>query len=213
MVLYYILLPLAWIVFHIGFRVECIGRENLKKVRTSGCIIAPNHVSAIDPVFVVITRFWGKRMVVFAKKELFEINALLTWFFRCMGALCVRGTRDELETIDKTVEVCKNGGTLLIFPEGTRSKDGRVGRGKTGVALIAAQTGAPVVPVGITFTGKLHFRSQIIVRFGKPIQAAELALGEDPKPRELAALKNRIMTEIKGLVDEPPLPPAEPVQE
>ena len=51
MVLYYILLPLAWIVFHIGFRVECIGRENLKKVRTSGCIIAPNHVSAIDPVW------------------------------------------------------------------------------------------------------------------------------------------------------------------
>lgn len=80
MVLYYILLPLAWIVFHIGFRVECIGRENLKKVRTNGCIIAPNHVSAIDPVFVVITRFWGRRMVVFAKKELFEINVLLTWF-------------------------------------------------------------------------------------------------------------------------------------
>ena len=116
MVLYYILLPLAWIVFHIGFRVECIGRENLKKVRTSGCIIAPNHVSAIDPVFVVITRFWGRRMVVFAKKELFEINVLLTWFFRWMGALCVRGTREELDVIDQTVEACRNGGTLLIFP-------------------------------------------------------------------------------------------------
>ena len=93
MVLYYILVPLAWIVFHIGFRVECVGRENLKKVQTRGCILAPNHISAIDPVFVVITRFWGRRMVVFAKKELFEINALLTWFFRCCGALCVRGTK------------------------------------------------------------------------------------------------------------------------
>ena len=126
MVLYYILLPLAWIVFHIGFRVECIGRENLKKVRTSGCIIAPNHVSAIDPVFVVITRFWGRRMVVFAKKELFEINVLLTWFFRWMGALCVRGTREELDVIDQTVEACRNGGTLLIFPEGTREKEGKL---------------------------------------------------------------------------------------
>lgn len=122
MVLYYILLPLAWIVFHIGFRVECIGRENLKKVRTSGCIIAPNHVSAIDPVFVVITRFWGRRMVVFAKKELFEINVLLTWFFRWMGALCVRGTREELDVIDQTVEACRNGGTLLIFPEHPRKR-------------------------------------------------------------------------------------------
>ena len=115
MVLYYILLPLAWIVFHIGFRVECIGRENLKKVRTSGCIIAPNHVSAIDPVFVVITRFWGRRMVVFAKKELFEINAFLSWFFRCAGAVCVRGTKEEVAVIDRTVEACKNGRTLLIL--------------------------------------------------------------------------------------------------
>ena len=96
MVLYYILLPLAWLVFHIGFRVHTVGRENLRKVQTKGCIIAPNHVSAIDPVFIVISRFWGRRMLVFAKKELFEINALLTWFFRCSGALCVRGTKEEL---------------------------------------------------------------------------------------------------------------------
>ena len=75
MVIYYILLPLAWLVFHIGFRVHTVGRENLRKVQTKGCIIAPNHVSAIDPVFIVISRFWGRRMIVFAKKELFEINA------------------------------------------------------------------------------------------------------------------------------------------
>ena len=122
MVLYYILLPLAWLLFHIGFRVQSVDRENLKKIGTKGCIIAPNHVSAIDPVFIVITRFWGQRMTVFAKKELFEINALLTCFFRWMGGVCVRGTKDELTAIDETVEKCKAGGTLLIFPEGTREK-------------------------------------------------------------------------------------------
>ena len=93
MVLYYILLPLAWIVFHVGFRVRAEGRDNLKKIRTRGYILAPNHISAIDPVFVIITRFWGRRMIVFAKKELFEINAFLSWFFRCAGAMCVRGTK------------------------------------------------------------------------------------------------------------------------
>ena len=113
MVLYYILLPLAWIVFHVGFRVRAEGRDNLKKIRTRGYILAPNHISAIDPVFVIITRFWGRRMLVFAKKELFEINALLTWFFRCCGALCVRGTKEELEIIDRTVEACRAGETLL----------------------------------------------------------------------------------------------------
>lgn len=179
MVLYYILLPLAWLVFHIGFRVECVGRENLKKVQTGGCILAPNHVSAIDPVFVVITRFWGKRMVVFAKKELFEINALLTWFFRCMGALCVRGTRDELETIDKTVEVCKNGGTLLIFPEGTREKEGKLLPPKSGLFVIAAQAAVDVVPVRILYDtpdGKMRLFCKAKVIYGEPMPAAQFAM-------------------------------------
>lgn len=179
MVLYYILLPLAWLVFHIGFRVECVGRENLKKVQTGGCILAPNHVSAIDPVFVVITRFWGKRMVVFAKKELFEINALLTWFFRCMGALCVRGTRDELETIDKTVEVCRNGGTLLIFPEGTREKEGKLLPPKSGLFVIAAQAAVDVVPVRILYDtpdGKMRLFCKVKVIYGEPMPAAQFAM-------------------------------------
>ena len=103
MILYYILVPFAWLLWHIGFRIHVEGRENLKKVQTKGCILAPTHVSAIDPVFIVVTR-WGRRMIVFAKKELFEINALLTWFFRCCGAVCVRGTKDEMAAIEQTVE-------------------------------------------------------------------------------------------------------------
>ena len=196
MVLYYILLPLAWLVFHIGFRVECVGRENLKKVQTGGCILAPNHVSAIDPGFVVITRFWGKRMVVFAKKELFEINALLTWFFRCMGALCVRGTRDELETIDKTVEVCKNGGTLLIFPEGTREKEGKLLPPKSGLFVIAAQAAVDVVPVRILYDtpdGKMRLFCKVKVIYGEPMPAAQFAMESRRDLKTLRANKQALL--------------------
>lgn len=196
MVLYYILLPLAWLVFHIGFRVECVGRENLKKVQTGGCILAPNHVSAIDPVFVVITRFWGKRMVVFAKKELFEINALLMWFFRCMGALCVRGTRDELETIDKTVEVCKNGGTLLIFPEGTREKEGKLLPPKSGLFVIAAQAAVDVVPVRILYDtpdGKMRLFCKVKVIYGEPMPAAQFAMESRRDLKTLRANKQALL--------------------
>ena len=196
MVLYYILLPLAWLVFHIGFRVECVGRENLKKVQTGGCILAPNHVSAIDPVFVVITRFWGKRMVVFAKKELFEINALLTWFFRCMGALCVRGTRDELETIDKTVEVCKNGGTLLIFPEGTREKEGKLLPPKSGLFVIAAGAGVDVVPCRIHYDtpdGRMHLFCRVRVIYGEPMPAAQFAMESRRDLKTLRANKQALL--------------------
>lgn len=202
MVLYYILLPLAWLVFRIGFRVECVGRENLKKVQTSGCILAPNHVSAIDPVFVVITRFWGKRMVVFAKKELFEINALLTWFFRCMGALCVRGTRDELEAIDKTVEACKNGGTLLIFPEGTREKEGKLLPPKSGLFVIAAQAAVDVVPVRILYDtpdGKMRLFCKVKVIYGEPMPAAQFAMESRRDLKTLRANKQALLDAWKKL--------------
>ena len=196
MVLYYILLPLAWIVFHIGFRVECIGRENLKKVRTSGCIIAPNHVSAIDPVFVVITRFWGRRMVVFAKKDLFEINVLLTWFFRWMGALCVRGTREELDVIDQTVEACRNGGTLLIFPEGTREKEGKLLQPKSGLFVIAAQAAVDVVPVRILYDtpdGRMKLFCKVKVVYGEPMPAAQFAMESRRDLRTLRANKQALL--------------------
>ena len=196
MVLYYILLPLAWIVFHIGFRVECIGRENLKKVRTSGCIIAPNHVSAIDPVFVVITRFWGRRMVVFAKKELFEINVLLTWFFRWMGALCVRGTREELDVIDQTVEACRNGGTLLIFPEGTREKEGKLQQPKSGLFVIAAQAAVDVVPVRILYDtpdGRMKLFCKVKVVYGEPMPAAQFAMESRRDLKTLRANKQALL--------------------
>ena len=147
MVLYYILVPLAWLVWHIGFRIRVEGRENLKKVQTKGYILAPTHVSAIDPVFIVVTR-WGRRMVVFAKKELFEINAFLTWFFRCCGGVCVRGTKDEMAVISQTVEACKQGKTLLIFPEGTREKEGKLLPPKSGLFVIAAEAGVDVVIYG-----------------------------------------------------------------
>lgn len=196
MVLYYILLPLAWIVFHIGFRVECIGRENLKKVRTSGCIIAPNHVSAIDPVFVVITRFWGRRMVVFAKKELFEINVLLTWFFRWMGALCVRGTREGLDVIDQTVEACRNGGTLLIFPEGTREKEGKLLQPKSGLFVIAAQAAVDVVPVRILYDtpdGRMKLFCKVKVVYGEPMPAAQFAMESRRDLKTLRANKQALL--------------------
>ena len=179
MVLYYILLPLAWIVFHIGFRVECVGRENLKKIETRGCILAPNHISAIDPVFVVITRFWGRRMVAFAKKELFEINGFLSWFFRCAGAVCVRGTKEELGVIDDTVAFCKEGGTLLIFPEGTREKEGTFLPLKSGLFLIAAQAAVDVIPVRIVYhtpDGKMKLFCKVTVSYGAPIPAGQCAM-------------------------------------
>lgn len=202
MILYYILLPFAWLIFHLGFRVQTVGRENLKKVQTKGCIIAPNHISAIDPVFVVITRFWGRRMLVFAKKELFEINAFLSWFFRCAGALCVRGTKEELDVIDRTVEECRSGGTLLIFPEGTREKEGKFLQPKSGLFVIAAQAGVDVVPVRICYDtpdGRMHLFCRVRVIYGEPMPAAQFAMEGRRDMKVLRANKQALLDAWEGL--------------
>ena len=203
MVLYYILVPLAWLVWHIGFRIRVEGRENLKKVQTKGYILAPTHVSAIDPVFIVVTR-WGRRMVVFAKKELFEINALLTWFFRCCGGVCVRGTKDEMAVISQTVEACKQGKTLLIFPEGTRYKgeEGGVGEFKNGAFRIAVKTGAPVVPVAVTGARALFEANgnrcrpgSVRIKIMSPIQTAGMSKAEQKQLPD--AVRQSILAALK----------------
>ena len=196
MVLYYILLPLAWLVFHIGFRVRTEGRENLKKVQTRGYILAPNHISAIDPVFVIITRFWGRRMIVFAKKELFEINAFLSWFFRCAGAMCVRGTKEEVAVIDETVARCQNGESLLIFPEGTREKDGTFLQPKSGLFVIAAAAAVDVVPVRIHYEtpdGKMKLFCKVRVVYGEPMPAARFAMESRRDMKKLRANKQALL--------------------
>lgn len=196
MVLYYILLPLAWLVFHIGFRVRTEGRDNLKKVQTRGYILAPNHISAIDPVFVIITRFWGRRMIVFAKKELFEINAFLSWFFRCAGAMCVRGTKEEAAVIDETVARCQNGESLLIFPEGTREKDGTFLQPKSGLFVIAAAAAVDVVPVRIHYEtpdGKMKLFCKVRVVYGEPMPAARFAMESRRDMKKLRANKQALL--------------------
>ena len=195
MVLYYILVPLAWLVWHLGFRIRVEGRENLKKVQTGGYILAPTHVSAIDPVFVAITR-WGRRMVVFAKKELFEINPVLSWFFRSCGAVCVRGTRDEVTVIQDTVEACKQGRTLLIFPEGTREKEGKLLPPKSGLFVIAAQAGVDVVPCRIHYDtpdGRMHLFCRVRVIYGEPMPAEQFAMENRRDTKKLRANKQALL--------------------
>ena len=178
MILYYILVPFAWLFVAYRLPHPCRGPRKPEKVQTKGCILAPTHVSAIDPVFIVVTR-WSRRMIVFAKKELFEINALLTWFFRCCGAVCVRGTKDEMAAIEQTVEKCRNGETLLIFPEGTREKDGKLLPPKSGLFVIAAGAGVDVVPCRILYDtpdGKMHLFCKVRVIYGEPMPAEQFAM-------------------------------------
>lgn len=182
-------------IFKMYYNLSFEGREN---VPTDGSnIFASNHRSYTDPVLIALpTRVPCTYM---AKEELFKQNIFFKWLITAFGAFPVTRGNGDTAVIDTSIEKLNSGKNLVIFPEGTRSKDGTVGKGKTGVALIAALAQVPVIPVGINFEGKLKFRKKIIVRFGKPISPEELNI-TSANPRELKRLKGIIMDEITKLV-------------
>ena len=180
-----------------NFHIE--GWENVPK--EEGVIIASNHRSYADPVILTIPM--RKPVTYMAKEELFE-NKLFAAFIRFLGAFPVKRGAGDMKVIDDCVDILKSGKNLVIFPEGTRSKSNKVGRGKTGVAMIAARSGADVLPVGIVFEGeKLHFRTKVTMKIGKLIKAEDIAVPEGCSTKELQRVKKIIMGAITELVEGP----------
>ena len=198
--MYYLAKFLVRLYFMIMFRLRFEGRENIPKDTT--VIYACNHRSNADPPLLGC----GARgkFAFMAKEELFR-NKLFAWLIRSLGAFPVARGKGDTTVIDTAVERLGSGRSLMIFPEGTRSKDGKVGKGHTGAALISAKAGKPIIPVGICYGEKLRFRSPLTVRFGEPIAPDEYCeICDAPNPRQLVKLKNRYMADIKLLVEGDP---------
>ena len=204
--MYYIVKFLVRVYFRIMYRLRIEGRENIPEDGT--VIYACNHRSNADPPF--LGSFARGRFAFMAKEELFR-NRLFAWLISSLGAFPVSRGNGDTAVIDTAVERLGSGRSLMIFPEGTRSKDGKVGRGHTGAALIAARSGKQIVPAGIVYGEKLKFRTPLTLKFGSPIDPAEYCeICDSPNPRQLVKLKNRYMAEIKLLVEgEPESAPAE----
>ncbi len=148
------------------------GRENVPK--RGGVILVSNHLNNADPC--VIPGALNRRIVTMAKKEMFKwpvINIL----FQMISAFPVDRQGADLGALREAQRTVNSGLPLLMFPEGTRSKDRQLHRGFSGSALVAYRTGAPIVPVAIT--GTEHFMwpflflkpfigPKVTIRFGKP---------------------------------------------
>ncbi len=179
-------------------RVRVIGQENLPSADVP-LVLCSNHISNWDPVMLVVVQ--RKRHIHFmAKAELFK-NRLFAWFLgKQIGAFAVhRGTGDT-GAIDTAKKIVEEGKVMGIFPEGTRSKDGKLMRAKSGAALIVSQTGATVQPVAVVARDQRVrlFRRTLIV-YGKPLTPADLHLdGENP---DLRYASRRLMEVIGELIE------------
>lgn len=185
------------IAFKIWYKIEIVGKENIPK--GGGNIFASTHRSYADPVLLAIA--CKTPFSFMAKEELFQGNKFFAWLIGWLGAFPVKRGKGDTEAIDKSLEELNKGRNLIIFPEGTRSKDGKVGKIKTGVALIGAVAQTAIVPSAICFEGKLKFRKKIILAFEKPIEPAEIGV-TSTSARELKILKTKISEDINNMVNE-----------
>lgn len=165
-------------VARLVFRPRIIGKKNVPA--TGAVLIASNHLSFLDSV--VVTLVAPRSISFLAKAEYFTGTGFKGWlsraFFTGIGAIPVeRGAGHAAQdALDSGLGVLRDGGAFAIYPEGTRSRDGRLYRGRTGVAWLALTAGAVVIPVALTGTEKLQPAgskrvrvARITVEFGVPM--------------------------------------------
>ena len=163
--------------------------EGLEQVpRTGPLILASNHQSFIDSV--VIPAVTPRPVNFLAKSDYFEGRGvkgrLVKEWFVIFGAMPVdrEDSKAALASLDTALAVLGEGGAFGIYPEGTRSRDGRLYRGRTGVAQLALTSGAPIVPIGLLDTDRLQpvgsNRPRLVrvtVRFGEPMPTRVTGVG------------------------------------
>ncbi len=187
-------------LLRIRFRPIVSGAEHIP--RSGPVLLASNHLSAVDTI--IIPSFSPRKVQFLAKASLFD-SRIGGWFMRSIGAIPVlRETGSAAQAaLEAGREVLASGQVFAVFPEGSRSRDGRLYRGRGGAAFMALETGAQVVPVGLIGTNREILDPvsgrppRTEVRFGRPVPLDDLA--ELPGGRARRAATERIMAAIQEL--------------
>ena len=188
------------------WRPTITGRDNIP--RSGGVILASNHLSFIDSFAIPIA---SPRPVSFLAKADYWTGtgvggSIRRGFFTASEAIPVdrHSSRAAQESLDLALDVLRAGRAFGIYPEGTRSRDGRLYRGRTGVAFLALTAGVPVVPVGLVGTdrvqpvgAKIPTLAKVRVAFGTPITPETYAGMPAGKARR--ALTDEVMNAIAAL--------------
>lgn len=169
------------------FGTKVIGRENIPE---GGCLICPNHTTASDAISVILALGRKCEYAAMAKAELFK-NRVLAWFLSAVGGFPVDREGNDLNAIRLGVKALKEGKKLILFPEGTRRRDGQLGPAKAGAGMFALRANVPIVPVYIT-PGKKFLR-RTTVRFGEAFYPERLG---EKHAEQYQNAADQIMTRI-----------------
>ncbi|MEH7387417.1 lysophospholipid acyltransferase family protein [Bacillus sp. JJ1521] len=172
------------------YRIEVLGRENIPK--EGGVLICSNHIDNLDPPVVGVT---SPRPIHFmAKAELFKVP-VLGWILPNVNAFPVKRGVSDRESLRTALKILKEGKVLGIFPEGTRSKDGKLGKGLSGVGFFALRTDCAVVPCAIIGPYKKFGKLKVV--YGKPVEME--AFREEKASAEVVT--DKIMDSIREILE------------
>jgi 1-acyl-sn-glycerol-3-phosphate acyltransferase len=185
------------------FRVRVEGAEHVPA--DGPAILASNHLSFSDSFFLPMVL--RRRVTFVAKAEYFE-DPKTAWFFRAVGQIPIKrsGGSASQGALDAATDVLAGGGLFGIYPEGTRSPDGRLYRGHTGVARLALQQGVPVLPVAMVGTREAQPIGQampnlfrpVTIRIGRPLSFERLQ-ERSADPMVLRQVTDEVMFELRAL--------------
>ena len=202
---YKIVYSVLSVLVRILFKLDYHGKEIINEYKTNGrpFIVCSNHISALDPVFIIIGRGRGRKLTILGKEELFK-NGFLNWFFTQLGVIPVaRGTGDK-SVLEKAIGDAKNGAGILIFPEGTRGNGNEMGKIKSGAFAIAAQTGADIVPVRMIYhtkDGKMKLFCKVTTAFGQPLKIEDTQLDKGSR-QQIRVVKAILEESYANLLEE-----------
>lgn len=188
---YAVLYPIIWIFLKLFHPWTAVDRENLPE---GGVLICGNHTSLGDPLYVLCCIGHKPQCHVVAKEELMNIP-VLGFLLKKAGIIGIKRGKSDVAAIKESMRVLKNGEKLLLFPEGTRVKEGETGEGHTGAALLATRTGVPILPVYIQ-PKKRWFRKTTVI-FGQPYQPEYE--GRRPTPEDYHRITDDLMDRIHKL--------------
>jgi 1-acyl-sn-glycerol-3-phosphate acyltransferase len=153
----------------VAYPLEVEGVEHLQRSDGPGVILAANHRSFMDSVFLAVAS--PDPVTFVAKAEYFDRPAT-RWIFKATGQIPLRRGSPSAarQAMASAAEVLADGGSLAIYPEGTRSRDGKLHRGHLGPARLAAATGAPIVPVGLIGTDQVQLPDERVPHLFRPVQ-------------------------------------------